>query len=144
MYGTLWKGQKILYIVFSNCSTEHCNVIPICMHAWSFHLITIQLNITRYTVIPIWLTIDVYRMTKVNSTMTSREYMISQPPINQCSSLGGTWICMSKMCHEYAIAYCPLGKEIYWLKKRKIIWGILKLPFIHLSRESQGKKMETD
>lgn len=91
MYVTLCKGQNFLYMVFSNshsCSTEH------------------------YTVIPIWLTTDVYRMTKVNSTMTSREYMISQPPINQCSSLGGTWICMSKMCHEYAIAYCPLGIEI--------------------------------
>lgn len=94
----------------------------------------------HYTVIPIWLTIDVYRMTKVNSTMTSREYMISQPPINQCSSLGGTWICMSKMCHEYAIAYCPLGIEIYWLKKRKIIWGILKLPLICWVKKVKEKK----
>lgn len=58
------------------------------VHGLAFQ--TMQLNI-----ISIWLTTDVYRMTKVSSRMTSREYMISTPPINQCSSLGQTWICMS-------------------------------------------------
>lgn len=51
---------------------------------------------------------------------------------------------MSKMCYEYVIVYCFLGIEIYWLKKRKIIWGILKLLLIYWVKKVKGKKMEID
>lgn len=47
---------------------------------------------------------------------------------------------MSKMCHEYAIAYCPLGIEIYCLKKRKDHLRYFKVAINTLSQESQGKK----
>lgn len=94
----------------------------------------------HYTVIPIWLTIDVYRMTKVNSTMTSREYMISQPPINQCSSLGGTWICMSIYNVSWICnSILSLGYRDLLVKKEKDHLRYFKVAINMLSQESQEK-----
>lgn len=116
MYWTIIikKGQKIF------------------VHGLAFQ--TMQLNI-----ISIWLTTDVYRMTKVSSRMTSREYMISTPPINQCSSLGQTWICMSLMtwiCNSIL----SLGYIDFRIERGKIIWGIFEVPLICWVKKVNNEK----